>query len=147
MPVAVVKKFLICEDARLEMSGKQIIIGVYPDDLIVVPKFPVDVLFAFWIVVTPLELGSHTASIEIVDESGAVPTPRGRGGATFNFVNYADTTVTIPNISVHVERTADLACKIQFGMGPWVTMGLLKVMTPDQVQEAIKTPTKRMPHS
>ena len=41
------KNVIICDDVRTENSGKDIIIGVYAENIIV-PKFPANILLCLW---------------------------------------------------------------------------------------------------
>lgn len=45
---------LVCDDVRIEKNNKNILIGVYPDD-IVVPNVPMTIRLTLWIRVTNLD--------------------------------------------------------------------------------------------
>jgi hypothetical protein len=62
---------IVCDSARREVSGKEILIGVYSGD-IVVPSFPVVIDLAFWFETDIKEVGEQFVDIRIV-VPGKVP--------------------------------------------------------------------------
>lgn len=61
---------LVCEDVRREVNGKEILIGVY-GNAIVVPSFPVDLNLMFWFQARAPQ-GDHELRLRIANMSDAV---------------------------------------------------------------------------
>jgi hypothetical protein len=44
-----VAKALVCDDVRVEIGGKVMLIGVYPANDIAVPSFPADIILSYYV--------------------------------------------------------------------------------------------------
>jgi len=66
-----IRNALVCDDARREMNGKSILIGVY-NDVIVLPQFPFIVVpkLVFYMVVNPLGNKFSTVEFRMTDSAG-----------------------------------------------------------------------------
>lgn len=47
-----VQKFVLCDDVRMEITNKALLIGVYTGDVIQVPKFPFNIYVSIYMEVT-----------------------------------------------------------------------------------------------
>jgi hypothetical protein len=61
---------LVCEDVRREVNGKEILIGVYGNSILV-PSFPIDLNLMFWFQTKAPE-GDHELKLRISNASDAV---------------------------------------------------------------------------
>lgn len=59
-----IKTALVCDDIRREDNGKQILIGVY-NDKILVPQFPAPLALSFWIQGMPSGAGTAQLSLRL----------------------------------------------------------------------------------
>lgn len=59
---------VICDDVRIERSGKYILIGVYPFNNIGVPKLPSDVGFSCYVEITTERRGELRGTCRIINE-------------------------------------------------------------------------------
>ena len=68
----IIDKFIICDDIRQETSGKLILIGVYPDDIIVVKnEFPyIHKSLSFFIMLHVDSVTNEEVKFTVVDPKG-----------------------------------------------------------------------------
>ena len=71
MPIKI-QSVIICDDIRKEITGKDILIGVYAGG-INVPSYPVTLPLAFWIVLDPEQSSNYKCEITIQSPSGNPP--------------------------------------------------------------------------
>jgi hypothetical protein len=64
---------LFCDDARKEITGKDIIIGVYPSDM-VAAEFPAFIRISVWFRFLPAKLGKNRISVRIRYQEQVAPT-------------------------------------------------------------------------
>jgi hypothetical protein len=62
--------FILCDDIRREISGKDIYIGVYTAD-IVVPQLPFDLPIALALLFEPLQIGKASVFMEVIPPGSA----------------------------------------------------------------------------
>jgi hypothetical protein len=72
MQASNITSVIVCDSVRREVSGKEILIGVYSGD-IVVPSFPVVIDLAFWFELDIKEVGEQFANIRIVVPGKVAP--------------------------------------------------------------------------
>jgi hypothetical protein len=60
---------LICDDIRLEVTGKQILIGTY-NEIIVAPSFPAPIMLAFRVAVRMHRIGFNTCEFRLLSPNG-----------------------------------------------------------------------------
>ena len=62
---------LICDDIRLEVNGKQILIGTY-NEIMVVPNFPANVTLSFRVAVRMHRIGFDSCRFRVSAPNGAI---------------------------------------------------------------------------
>ncbi len=122
---------LFCDDIRIEQSGKHILIGVYPSDL-VVPQIPFVLPVALWIRVHEMDAVINDAMIEI-GYKDEVPFLK----ADVNFSNRSvDVPVVFPLPQIPVSITKPGILQVKLGARPdaMFEIGTLKVVPQWELQ-------------
>ena len=65
---------IVCDDVRREVTGKDIIIGVYGREILT-PNFPLSVPLTLWVRYMRTATGSFSADFRVVGEAGNAITP------------------------------------------------------------------------
>lgn len=61
------EQVLLCDDVRREVNGKQIIIGVYGDDILL-PLFPISIPLCLWMRFRFRSPGTHSLEFSVIGE-------------------------------------------------------------------------------
>jgi hypothetical protein len=60
-------QFVVCEDVRMEVGGKRILVGVYPGSIVVVPNaFPRNVVTKLWATLHASKAGALTGTLRVI---------------------------------------------------------------------------------
>lgn len=114
---------IICDDVRREMSGKDILIGVY-SGTINVPAYPANFPAAFWFEIEPTQLGSLPIEIKIEPPSGNPPF---QVSVSLD-VHEIDTSVFVMGgVPITVERDGEIIVSAKIGSEPWSVVKRKKV--------------------
>lgn len=119
---------VFCDDIRREMTGKDILIGVYSGHLLV-QRFPAPVVLAIWM---PFErVGDAEGKIPIEFRMlGAADNNRaiGYGSIEIMVSNMSDVgALSLPALAVMLDRPGRLVFQLKQHDEPWQTVASLKV--------------------
>jgi hypothetical protein len=100
---------LLCEDVRIENTGKTILIGVFGAGVFV-PSFPAHIMFVLWIRMLWPNAGKHSIELSAVNESNIMMLPV----ATFSLEvdrpsEYAD--VSVRQVLLTIQTAGDVIFK------------------------------------
>ncbi len=120
---------IFCDDLRLEVTGKQIFVGVYTGDMMV-PSFPIDVVISVWARIYGLNEGEHTfvARIYHDDEEKVI-----EGGGRIDDEN-RPLVMAFPGSILHVRSAGKIKFDISFDGGPRTFIGELPVLQDPQIK-------------
>ncbi|MFN4274869.1 MAG: DUF6941 family protein [Ferrovibrio sp.] len=97
---------LICDDARREDNGKEILIGVYSGGMMF-PSLPVNVIINIWMRVIYEGEGEYNADLQVIDQDGALITK----GEDMRFPmkdNKDPGTIVIQGVPISVKKPGNL---------------------------------------
>lgn len=106
---------IVCDDVRREISGKDILIGVYTAD-IVLSSYPATIPLSFWIEFEPVEEGELNVEFK-VDSPSENPPVEGLISITVKVVR--TTGITVSHIPVSVEEDGHLIFSVRTKGGEW----------------------------
>lgn len=110
-----VHTILLCDDIRKEFNGKDILIGVYSDGIIV-GAYPQILPMSVWCLLQPKKTGNYECELRVQAPSGNPP-------LTVNFGLQADntqlTTLAVQGMPVHLERDGKLTISFRAKGGDW----------------------------
>lgn len=115
MPRARVDAALVCDDVRVERSGKSIIIGVYAHDIQVV-DFPAQLTLTYWVRFDAPEKGDYKGQMRIKSTDGAI---FARGEFGFSVKETGIGAIGFERIPVHLHAEGPLQFEWQFDSGEW----------------------------
>ena len=118
MPRARVDAALVCDDVRIERSGKSIIIGVYVHDIQVI-DFPAQLALTFWVRFDAPEIGDYKGQMRIKSADGAI---FARGEFGFTAHENGIGAIGFERIPVHLHAEGPLKFEWQFDSGEWETV-------------------------
>ncbi len=109
---------VVCDDVRKEATGKHIIIGVYPHDMLV-RSFPATIAPALWVQFFVQHRGE--VKIEFRTRVKAQPKKRARFAlATFNIEDPSKmNTLTLPPVPVEINEQGLLLFEVREKDGRW----------------------------
>lgn len=92
---------IICDDIRVENTGKYLLIGVYVSNVLV-RDFPSRLPLTFWTEVEPAKTGEFSAEMRVinVDDSSVLM----NGQINFKFAKVATSAIAVPRISVEFQK-------------------------------------------
>lgn len=111
---------LFCDDIRREISGKQILIGLYSGDLIV-ETFPAEISFATWAKIFGLSKGEHTFTARIHHKDDEIGL-NGKG-----YIDKAEypLILTMPGASLTVKSEGEMKFEISFDGAPSILLATI----------------------
>ncbi len=115
---------IICDDVRKEVTGKDILIGVY-SGMVTVPSYPITFTSAFWFEIEPKALGSIDFAFKIAAPSGNPPI---EVGGTMQVVTLETSTFAFGGIPLHVEHDGDIVVSFRTGKNEWTEVKRKKVV-------------------
>jgi len=140
---------VVCDEVRKEVTGKEILIGVYGDDIIV-GAFPATLLLSLWVRARFDLAGDWAALFQVVGKSGRqLLTPQVailRSPGVNHLVS-----ITFGGIPLQLEGPEQIKFQWHFGGGDWHTIGEIEIKAsnlttmPGFVQSMQTTAAK--PHS
>ena len=117
------KNVIICDDVRTENNGKDIIIGVYIENIIVL-KFPANVLLALWTQFFANRNGDILASFRVQKDKNNLFFAKG----VIQINDYKKiTTMRIPGIPLHVDAEGMLVFQIREEKKKWITIKEIQI--------------------
>jgi len=120
-----VETALLCDDVRREISGKDIIIGVYGDEAIV-PNFPVFMMFSLYLRVRFLEQGMFPTEFRVLGPSGQPLTANVKAPMMTTAANRI-AMVHIAGLPIQVQSAGEVQFQWHPPGGEWETIQTLKV--------------------
>lgn len=114
---------VICDDIRLEASGKHILIGVYPHNLIL-PRAPFEIRLFFWLQFHAVETGALELNGELSASDGD------RLEFEFGLDVHAAGPVAFPSpaIRLNINGPGELTLRLRFGTADWKTVKSLPIV-------------------
>ena len=125
---------ILCDDIRREISGKDILIGVYARD-IVVPQFPITLMFALWLEYFPDRMGEGLLSLRVswADKSPAVLK------AALNVEEFGVSGLALPGIQMTFDQEGELRMELSNG-DQWIPL-LRKKVLKGEVRSLVTPPS------
>jgi hypothetical protein len=120
---------IFCDDIRREVSGKQILIGVYTGD-IVIPSFPATIAIAGWIAFARADRIAAEIPIEfrIIDSKGQ---SLGYGSAILGLIEAGhDGAITLPALPVMIQNPGTITLQLKQYDEPWQNVRSVGVIGP-----------------
>jgi len=121
-----VEQALLCDDVRREMNGKQIIIGVYGDD-VVLPRFPISISLCLWMRFKFQSPGAYSLEFVVIGERQQRMIP-----VTSVPVNVTDSTkrmdIALGGILLNISEPETLKFQWRDGSGEWKEVLAAKVI-------------------
>lgn len=114
---------LICDDVRVEQTGKHILIGVYSGD-IGVPSFPANVAFNFWLQTRQDLPGKLELEFTIKDDADVV---FAQGTAEAEVSKDLPGVMVLGPIGIQVQRPSRISLMMRPPAGDWVEVAGAKV--------------------
>ncbi|MCK9552252.1 hypothetical protein [Aquamicrobium sp.] len=102
---------IICDDVRKELSGKDILIGVY-SGTVNVPAYPTTFPAAFWIEIEPEGAGSIHCEFTIATPSGNPPM---KVGFDLDVVEAGTAVFVMGGVPLTLERDGDIVISAKIG--------------------------------
>lgn len=111
---------IICDDARIENTGKHLLIGVYLSNVLV-RNLPWKSRLTFWIEIEPLEKGDFDAQVRVVNiEDNSVLMS---GEVKFKFAKLEPTSIAIPRIPLEFQKPGSFELQWKFdGSEEWLAV-------------------------
>jgi len=132
---------VFCDDIRKEVTGKEILIGVYSGDLLV-PHLPAPVVLAIWVPFERIEGKSGKIPIEfrLLDDNNR---PIGYGSAEIEVSDTADTgSLSFPSLGAMLDHSGRLVFQLKQYDDSWQTIASLKVgIRPAPVNASASAPS------
>jgi hypothetical protein len=121
---------LFCDDVRTEESGKHILVGVYPGDL-VPRRLPITVRLAVWIrLFRDMPVGNHSFEVRLRTETSVQSLT-----ATLDILEVMTSDMpyvfAMPPTSVRLSEPGTLTCTIAFDGEEPTTLGSLLIRAPE----------------
>jgi hypothetical protein len=119
---------IVCDDVRREISGKDILIGVY-QGAILVPRFPVNLLLSLWVPLQCNKPGSYPLQFRVVGPhevqyvSGVIPTI---------FQTKESGSVTVAGAPVPIQLAGEIDFQLLEPGGEWQSVRKMPVRVPTQ---------------
>lgn len=114
---------IVCDDVRKEVSGKDMLIGVYGGS-INVPAYPANFPSAFWFEIEPSQLGSIPFEVKIDMPSGNPPV---QIGFTMEIREIDTSVFVMAGVPLSVERDGEIIISAKIGSEPWSVVKRKKV--------------------
>jgi len=134
---AKITSIIVCDDVRKEITGKDILIGVY-SGTINVSAYPVTFPIALWFEIEPDEAGDLNCGVKIETPSGNPPI---QAEVTIHVQEVETAVFVLGGVPMSVERDGDLIISVKFGKEDWMEVKRKKVqrqafpMQPPLVQQ------------
>jgi hypothetical protein len=117
---------IMCDDIRQEITGKFILIGVYPGN-IAIPAFPAQVILGFWMLARPTKIGSYQLQFRLQGPDGA----ESWSGQMLVHVNKKeDTALVIPPLPIQIQSPGHISLQCREGGGEWTTVSSFEASLP-----------------
>jgi hypothetical protein len=117
---------VFCDDIRREITGKEILIGVYSGNLLV-NGFPAPVVLATWVPFLRVEnsIGKLPIAFRMQGENNRTV---GYGSMEVTLTNTSETgALSMPTLAIVLQGPGNLIFQLQQYDEPWQTVGTLKV--------------------
>jgi hypothetical protein len=133
-PKLTVINALACDDVRKEVTGKDILIGVYQGGGVLVPKFPADINLTFYVQWEPADAGEAKAEMRVVTGEEAVLL---EGEVTVKAVRKAASSFHFGPMAIPVLGPASFSLQFRQDTKVWQTLMTVSVRArePKQVEQ------------
>jgi hypothetical protein len=123
LPVAEV--VLLCDDVRREFSGKDIIIGVYSDEITVM-SLPATLVFCLYIRARfPEKNKNYEIEFRVLGDTGQQLIPIAK--TTINSQNTPRSTISFGGIPLHIQSEGEVQFQWRPQAAEWITLVQLNV--------------------
>lgn len=119
---------LMCDDVRREITGKDILIGVYSSNIIIL-NFPSALNIALWMQFHADEAGSTLVEIRVVDQENRQILHM---GANFEIQNAGSGSFFTPPTAVLIEAPGSISLQARQADGEWTNLASLPVLAPPE---------------
>ena len=120
-----IKQFIVCDDIRREISGKDILIGVYGSD-VAVASFPAPLSLAFWMQFDSPETTTSPINIEF-QLMGENDVKFATLGVQLLITRAGLGTIALPAIPLSLQIPSNLTLQMKQQGGEWETVGKVRV--------------------
>lgn len=110
---------LICDDARREANGKEILIGVYSGN-VSVKQLPANITLSAWINLQVKGPADYDFEVRVIDPSGRTAVDGKFGLKAIN--EYDHTGTSLPKFPIYAEKEGTLKVQIRQSGGRWQTV-------------------------
>jgi hypothetical protein len=117
MPIEAVA-VILCDDVRTEVSQKEILIGVYNQDVIV-PAYPATLRCAVWIEYESAESGTHSLELRVLTPSG---NPAPLIGFELTFLEAGTATFSFSGLPLRLEHDGEIVIQQKLAGADWVAI-------------------------
>lgn len=114
---------LLCDDVRTEVTGKEIIIGVYSGN-IMASSFPANMLLCIWAQYMPKRVGDVEIELRIVGPNSA-QLAHMAAGLAIGKVQYSS--LHTPQLPIQVQTPGDLSIQARVKGSEWRTLRVVPV--------------------
>lgn len=98
-------KIVICDMIRHEANGKIMLIGVYPEDVVITPNIPGSVTVAAWVQVRGLDKGAYRFTAYFRDPASGLVSQPWYGNMDVNYPT-SPTSLPIGPLTIEVKQPA-----------------------------------------
>lgn len=114
---------VVCEDIRIENTGKQFLIGVYPRDILVV-AFPATIALSLWLPFDAEGSGELPLKVQVL---GPGDTMLVKMELTGQLSASGKSAINTPQMPIQVQAAGALKFQIQQFEEPWETVATIDV--------------------
>lgn len=114
---------LPCDDVRTEVTGKDIIIGVYPGN-IAVPSFPANMLLCIWFQFWPKGLGDTGVEVRLLGPNNA---QLAHVSANLSVRKQQLGSFHTPQLPIQVQTPGELSVQVRTTDTEWTTIRALPI--------------------
>ena len=138
---------VFCDDIRREVTGKEILIGVYSGNMLV-PRLPAPIVLSIWVPFsrTAESVGEIPMEFRLLD---ADDRPIGYGSVQITVSDATEIgSLSLPALGVMLNHAGSLKFQLKQYEEPWETVSTLKVaVRPESVNVPTSVPSSLSPQS
>lgn len=131
-----IRGVVVCDDVRIENTGKHILIGVYLGTIAVF-TLPTKLKLTFWMEMSAEQMGHYSGEMQIVRPDGSVIV---KGGLKFS-LDKKMSFIQLPNIPIEIQGYGPIDLQMKIGDDDWTTIRQIEV-----VPAPIASPSASAPH-
>ncbi|MGE0580018.1 hypothetical protein [Reyranella sp.] len=118
-------QFVVCDDVRSEIGGKDVLAGVYPGNVIVVGRLPARIEFATWTVFRAGKGGTFDCQYRFKMEDGVAT---GLGRTTFSDMTVDKLTALRTKSQIDVSEPQVVEMQLRFEGEGWISARALEIV-------------------